>query len=486
MSVQPKLLLLGLLLLLSNLIFAQNTKSITVGEYQTTIKDKRLALVIGNFKYTGFSKLHSPDFDAKVMTAALQECGFEVIYLENGTKQSIESNIDIFSKKLKSYDVGLIYYSGHGAEIDGVTYLVPVDLPSNASLTDVKYKCVLTNWAMEKMAEAGDINKTYIMVLDACRDNPFLEVGKSTKVDCWTKPKNTPSGSIVCFAASNGEQASQGVSLSPYTELFLKHMKTPGLKLEDVFKEVRIDLTEMRRLNPKINQVPEEATKLTTNFYFVPAKDGIITKPQTTPEVKNTDLATLKILSTAKGTIKIDGELKGTIQENEIKVFKLEPGEYFVQLFTEKDNIPYNEEIKLSASKTETLKFDIISKNQNISKTEPDKSEPSKTENNKLVINIKGKYLEVYHKNLGDMDWLEAKKSCEKLGEGWRLPTSSECEQIKNLLFDAGKGNFKSGWYYDTDGNFIIMEIDGYAFVGRESGFPQIPKKAYIRPVRDL
>jgi hypothetical protein len=336
------------------------------------------------------------------------------------------------------------------------------------------------------MGEAGEVNKTYIMVLDACRNNPFKNIFKDLSAETWKQPTVVPSGSITCFAASQGEKAIEGHLHSPYTELFLKHINTPGLKIEDLFKRIRIDLIELRKNNPQINQEPVEMNKLTTEFYFVPEKDGSATKPELEQGVKNTDLSTLKILSTANGTIKIDGELKGTIRENEIKVFKLEPGEYFVQLFTEKDNIPYNEEIKLYASKTETLKFDIINKNQNISKTEPAKSEPSKTENNKLVINIKGKYLEVYHKNLGDMDWLEAKKSCEKLGEGWRLPTSSECEQIKNLLFDAGKGNFKSGWYYDTDGNFIIMEIDGYAFVGRESGFPQIPKKAYIRPVRDL
>jgi hypothetical protein len=357
-------LLLFLIIAIAQLS-AQEFKSITVAGYSTTIKEKRLALVIGNNNYKYLSKLHSPGFDAKYMKMALQACGFEVIYLEDGTKESIESNIDIFSEKLKSYDVGLIYYSGHGAEINGVTYLVPVDMISTSSLADIEYKCVETKWSMKKMAEAGNENKTYIMILDACRDNPFLDITKSTKVDCWTKPQSTPSGSIICFAASNGEQANQGDSLSPYTQLMLKHMKTPGLNLEGVFKKVRIDLTEMRKSNPRLNMVPVEENKLTTEFYFVPAKEEEIPRidPDLKPVTVNTKLATLKIFSTVDGTIKIDTEQKGTIKANEILLIeKLSIGEHFVQLITTNGDIK-TETVKISSSDPVTIKFEIITVN---------------------------------------------------------------------------------------------------------------------------
>ena len=490
MSVQPKLLVLGLLLLLSNLIFAQNTKSITVGEYQTTIKDKRLALVIGNNDYSEVSKLSNPINDAKAIKNALEACGFEVMTLENGTEKSIKEKVREFSEKLKSYDVGLFYYSGHGIEVNGVNYIAPVDIVREATANDIAEECVATEFILSKMGEAGQTNKTYIMVLDACRDNPFKNIFKDLGNQTWKAPSVVPSGSITCFAASQGEKAIEGNVLSPYTELFLEHITTPGLRIEDVFIRVRNDLAELKKRNAQIIQEPVEVNKLNSVFYFVPLKDDKTTQNNSIPEENKKELSTLKILSTANGTIKIDGELKGSIKKNEIKVFKLEPGEYFVQLFTEIDNIPYNEEIKLSASITKTLKFEIISKNQNISKTVPDKSEPGKIDNNNLVINIEGKNLEVYHKNLGEMKWQDAKKSCEKLGAGWRLPTYSEYEHLWKNLHSKGKGDFKSGWYYDNDENFIKMEINGYVFIGRESNFKipnfEMPKKGYVIPVRDL
>jgi hypothetical protein len=463
------------------LIFSKNSiaqKSITVGEYSTTIKDKRLALVIGNNEYKYLSKLHSPGFDAKYMKMALQACGFEVIYLEDGTKESIETSIDIFSKKLKSYDVGLIYYSGHGAEINGVTYLVPVDMISTSSLADIEYKCVKTKWPMEKMAEAGNENKTYIMILDACRNNPFLDITKSTVVGCWTKPQSTPVGSIICFAASNGEQASQGDSLSPYTQLMLKHMKTPGLNLEGVFKKVRIDLTEMRKLNPKLNMVPVEENKLTTEFYFVPAREGENPEPDTKPGNVNTELATLKIFSTADGTIKIDGVQKGSIKANDVKIYDLKPGNYIVQLITDGDNVSFNKEVNLTAAKTEILNFEIPNK------TESNKQETTSVVENGRIIKVNGQNIEFYPEDLGLMSWQDAEKACEKLGDGWRLPTTREIVEFWDICYKNKKKYFKEGWYYDNDGNYTILEYWRYGNVGKNSAYPNIPQKAYVLPAR--
>jgi gliding motility-associated-like protein len=322
------------------------------------------------------------------------------------------------------------------------------------------------------------------MVLDACRNNPFKNIFKDLSAETWKQPTVVPSGSITCFAASQGEKAIEGHLHSPYTELFLKHINTPGLKIEDLFKRIRIDLIELRKNNPQINQEPVEMNKLTTEFYFVPEKDGSATKPELEQGVKNTDLSTLKILSTANGTIKIDGELKGTIQENEIKVFKLEPGEYFVQLFTEKDNIPYNEEIKLSASKTETLKFDILNKNQNISKTEPAKSETNKVENNAMVISVNDKKLEVYKADLDEMSFSEAEKACAKLGAGWRLPTNVELEELFYRLNKNGKGNFKSDDYWSSTptsyGNWAFNFRNGSNHNGSSK-----ETKHYVRMVRE-
>jgi hypothetical protein len=481
------LLFTSLLIITIVQISAQDYKSISVGGYSTTIKDKRLALVIGNNEYSEISKLSNPIKDAKAIKTALEACGFDVIIHENGTKKSIKEKVREFSEKLKSYDVGMFYYSGHGIEVNGVNYIAPVDIVSEASANDIVEECVATEFILSKMGEAGRTNKTYIMVLDACRNNPFKNIFKDFGSQTWKAPSVVPSGSITCFAASQGEKAIEGKELSPYTELFLKHMKSPGLKIEDVFKRVRIDLEELKINNPQLTQEPVEMNKLTTNFYFVPSKDEITIKPQTDPEVKITDLATLKILSTVNGTIKIDGELKGSIKENEIKIFKLEPGEYFVQLFTEKDNIPFDEEITLSAAKTETIKFDVKITSQNNPKKEPDILKTNNEEKNKLVINIDGKNLEVYPKKLGEMKWQDAEKLCEKLGAGWRLPNHVEYVAMMELLRRNGKWEIKSDWYFEQYGYLILLFPDGRYFLGgNHSENPYKRAKAYVRPVRDL
>jgi uncharacterized caspase-like protein len=463
---------------------AQEFKSITVGEYTTTIKEKRLALVIGNNEYSEVSKLSNPIKDAKAIKTALEACGFDVIIHENGTEKSIKEKVREFSEKLKTYDVGMFYYSGHGIEVNGVNYIAPVDIVRTASATDIAEECVATEYILSKMSEAGRTNKTYIMVLDACRDNPFKNIFKDLGNQTWKAPSVIPSGSITCFAASQGEKAIEGKELSPYTELFLKHMKSPGLKIEDVFKRVRIDLEELKKINPQIAQEPVELNKLTTEFFFLPVNDSKIPQADTKPVENKNDLATLKILSTADGTIKIDGVQKGSIKANDVKVYDLKPGKYIVQLFTDGDNLPLNEEIYLSAAKTETLKFDILSKNPNKPQTESNKAETDKIENNTLVISVKGQKLEIYTVDLEQITFDEARKTYEKLGAGWRIPTNSELEEMYYQLHNNGKGNFKSEDYWSSSptsyGNWAIDFKNG----SKHNGSSQNTKK-YVRLVRE-
>ena len=344
-----------LLILAIAQLSAQEFKSITVGEYKTTIKDKRLALVIGNNEYEE-NKLSNPVKDAKAIKSALEACGFDVIIHENGTEKSIKEKVREFSEKLKNYDVGMFYYSGHGVELNGINYIVPIDIVHNATAADIAEECIATEFILSKMGEAGRTNKTYIMVLDACRDNPFKNIFKDLGNQTWKAPSVVPSGSITCFAASQGEKAIEGKDLSPYTELFLKHMKSPGLKIEDVFKRVRIDLEELKKNNPQLAQEPVEMNKLTTDFYFVPAREGT-NPPDTKPD---NELATLKIFSTADGTIKIDGVQKGAIKSNKILIINNLPrGDHFVQLITSDGNSK-TETVKIISSDPVTIKFENI------------------------------------------------------------------------------------------------------------------------------
>jgi formylglycine-generating enzyme required for sulfatase activity len=242
--------------------------------------EKRLALLIGNNNYQNISILRSPYKDVDDMANALRNCGFEVMpIIKDGSKERIDKAVIEFSNKLKNYDVGMFYYSGHGAEVDGKNYIIPTDLPAGFSKEDIEYRCVNTDWLQNRMASSGAYNKTYIVVLDACRNNPFKSLSANKDIldaNNWAPPTKIPSGTIVCYAASEGQTAADGGSTvnSPYTARFLKHMKVPNLAIESIFKRVRIELGAHE-------QKPQESTSLLTDFYFV--KKDIPTNSTTTP-----------------------------------------------------------------------------------------------------------------------------------------------------------------------------------------------------------
>jgi WD40 repeat protein len=227
-----------------------------------TNREKRLALLIGNGQYEHGTSLPNPVNDARSMRDMLKNLGFDVISVENQTKKQMDETIRQFGAKLKAYDVGLFFYAGHGIEVDGVNFMLPTDVPQQMAKEDIANDCVNTDWLQQKMAAAGAFNKTNIVILDACRNNPFRG-WRNYGEDIWITPKNVPTGLITAFAASQGESASDGLGQNGlYTSVLLKHIKAQGVTIEDVFKRVRIELLQ------KGGQVPVETTKLTKDFYF--------------------------------------------------------------------------------------------------------------------------------------------------------------------------------------------------------------------------
>lgn len=132
--------------------------------------EKRLALVIGNADYQFGGILANPENDAKAMSIALKTVGFDVLEYTNANQKLIKKAIDEFGEKLKSYVVGLFFYAGHGIQVKGSNYLVPVDA-NLKSENDVEYDCVNAERILAKMEDAG--SKVNIVVLDACRNNAF-------------------------------------------------------------------------------------------------------------------------------------------------------------------------------------------------------------------------------------------------------------------------------------------------------------------------
>jgi len=220
----------------------------------------RTALVIGNASYQS-SSLRNPVNDAKDIAEALRNFGFTVIYKQNAKQKNMEKAIRSFGKKLRKHGgIGLFYYAGHGMQINGRNYLIPIDAEIETE-SDVKFEAVDAGRILGKMEDAD--NALNIIILDACRDNPFARSFRSGSKGL--AKMDAPAGSIVAYATAPGSIAADGTNRNGlYTSMLLKHMATPGLRIEEFFKRVRIDVMK----ESETRQVPWESSSLTGDFRF--------------------------------------------------------------------------------------------------------------------------------------------------------------------------------------------------------------------------
>jgi formylglycine-generating enzyme required for sulfatase activity len=224
---------------------------------------KRVALVIGNGKYQ-FAPLRNPENDAKNMADALRKLDFEpVIHLENASWEEMDKAVEDFSKELGKGTVGLFYFSGHGVQFDNKNYLIPADMPK-LSVSNVKYRSISADYVLTAMEEVK--NTMNIIILDACRDNPFESSYKNPKRGL-VGMIDAPTGSLIAYATSPGKVAADGVGRnSPYTKAILKFIAKPGLPIELMFKRVRDVVSAQTRGK----QTPWESSSLQgKDFYFV-------------------------------------------------------------------------------------------------------------------------------------------------------------------------------------------------------------------------
>jgi Caspase domain len=230
-----------------------------VPSFGTINTNQRVALVIGNAAYKE-ATLTNPVNDARAIGQALQESGFTVILRENTDQRGMLSALREFGDKLRGGGTGLFYYAGHGMQIKGRNYLIPVG--ANVDREDeVAYSAVDAQAVLDKMESAG--NATNIMILDACRNNPFVRANRSGLGGLASM--EAPAGTLVAFATSPGAVASDGSGANGlYTQHLLNAMRQNGSKVEDVFKQVR---TNVRR-DSQGKQVPWESTSLEGDFYF--------------------------------------------------------------------------------------------------------------------------------------------------------------------------------------------------------------------------
>ncbi len=223
------------------------------------LPEKRLALVLGNSEYGAKPTLKNPVNDANLMEATLKQLGFDVIKRLNADQKEMTEAVRIFSGNLPEYDVALFYYAGHGLQVENVNYLIPTD-----AMLKNKEDCSLEAFQVNLILEV--FNKfqenTNIVILDACRDDPFAEWEKGG--EGGFKAMSLSSGTIVSFATSVGSTAADGRGNNGlYTEELTKQMMIPQA-IESVFKKTRSSVYELS--NEK--QEPVEWSKLNGEFYF--------------------------------------------------------------------------------------------------------------------------------------------------------------------------------------------------------------------------
>ncbi len=228
---------------------------------------RRLALVVGNEQYNK-GPLSNAVNDATDLATTLQRVGFTVTPLFNATRRQMQEAIDALRRDLRPEDVGLFYFAGHGMQVKGENYLIPVDarLESEA---DVPYDTVPAGLVVDKMAEAG--NTLNLVILDACRNNPYTRQWRSAGQQGLASMQASIRGDkemLIAYSTAPGDLAADGRDgNSPYTKHLVEHLQTPGLPVEEVFKRVRAAVVQ----ETAGKQRPWESVSLTGDFRFVDA-----------------------------------------------------------------------------------------------------------------------------------------------------------------------------------------------------------------------
>jgi uncharacterized caspase-like protein len=214
---------------------------------------------MGNANYAK-APLRNPLNDADDLSRELRRSGFDVLDLRDASLASMRQGIREFGDRLKGYDIGLVYYSGHGLELRGKNYLLPVnhDIQREDEIQDQSLE---VNLILEKMNSAN--NNFNILIIDACRDNPFFRSFRS--IGRGLAQMDAPVGTLIAFSTAPGKTALDGTGRnSPYTKHLLASIPKVNYPIESVFKDIRRAVIA----ETKGSQTPWESTSLTGEFFF--------------------------------------------------------------------------------------------------------------------------------------------------------------------------------------------------------------------------
>jgi TPR repeat protein len=261
--------LFPLLLLVAFIISATSTEAGT-----------RLALVIGNGNYKNVPALENPANDAADLAKALRNVGFEVIEQQNASREAMTKALRDFSARLRGTEVALFFYAGHGLQMNGENYLLPVDADLQTP-ADVRFNTVDLANIQQEMESSG---RTNIIILDACRNNPFADrltqSGRAAPSRGLGRIDASGEGSLIVYSTQPNNVALDGAGRnSPFTSALLKHVVTPGLEVRQMLSRVRGDVlaaTERR-------QTPWDSSSLTGDVYLAGAPQPVVAAPLQPP-----------------------------------------------------------------------------------------------------------------------------------------------------------------------------------------------------------
>jgi uncharacterized caspase-like protein len=236
-----------------------NLSSLERSPQQVAQRERRTALVIGNGAYSD-GRLQNPPNDAADMANALKQLGFEVTLLTDADKRRIEEAINQFNYQLRQGGVGLFYYAGHGVQVNGENYLIPIGAKTSRE-QDVQYEAVPLGRILGAMEDAR--NQINFVLVDACRNNPYSRGWRSSSRGL--ADVRAARGTLISFATAPGQVAADGDARnSPYTASLLQHIQDPGVPVEVLFRNVRNSVID----KTGGEQTPWESTSLTGNFAF--------------------------------------------------------------------------------------------------------------------------------------------------------------------------------------------------------------------------
>ena len=228
----------------------------------------RLALVIGNGKYANAPALENPANDAADLARALRGVGFEVIELQDASRDAMTRSLREFSTRLRGTEMVMFFYAGHGMQMNGENYLLPVDADIQTP-ADVRFNTVNLTDIQQEIEASGRVN---IMILDACRNNPFADrlaqSGRAAPSRGLGRIDAAGEGSLIVYSTQPNNVALDGSGRnSPFTAALLKHVATPGIEVRQMLSRVRGDVlsaTERR-------QTPWDSSSLTGDVYLAGA-----------------------------------------------------------------------------------------------------------------------------------------------------------------------------------------------------------------------